>query len=252
MVPDLLGPKALALSAADADEVAQAVRHAPGERVALAAISYAAIPAVLAAMVPDVGAKTAVMVAVGPPYDASRVIGFFTTGFWQGQRLKPNAYGKWVFVQSNAHRITDSGDRTLLDAIARRRMGDLTSDIGDLTRKLGPQGRAVMTLLDNADPARVPDLIGALPPGIADEIARLDLAARDLSRLAPEVLVIHGADDHIVPVGEGEALAAAVPQGRLYRLDSLAHADLTMSGLGDGWTLARAVYRLLEWRDRMR
>lgn len=252
MVPDLLGAKALTLSAGDAVEVAQAVRHAPGETVAVAAISYAAVPAVLAVLEPEVAAKVAVMVAVGPPYDARRVIGFFTTGTWRGMRLEPNVYGKWVFVLSNARRLTDSGDRTLLDAIARRRMADPGAELDDLTRRLGPQGRAVMALLDNADPERVPGLIHALPPGIGDEIARLDLAARDLSRFAPEMLVIHGRDDRIVPVGEGEALAAALPHGRLYRLDSLAHADLTVSGLADGWTLGRAVYRLLEWRDRMR
>ncbi|WP_096700463.1 hypothetical protein [Magnetospirillum sp. 15-1] len=251
MVPDLAGAKALTLSAADAAEVAEAVRRAPGNKVALAAISYAAVPAVLAGLEPDVAAKVAVMVAVGPPYDARRVIGFFTTGFWRGKRLEPNAYGKWVFVLSNARRLTDSGDRILLEAVARRRMADLGAAIGDLTGRLGPQGRAVMALLDNADPARVPELIDGLPPGIGDEISRLDLAARDLSGFAPEVLVIHGSDDRIVPVGEGEALAAAVPRGRLYRLGNLAHADLTASGLADAATLGRAVYRLLEWRDRM-
>ncbi|EME71258.1 hypothetical protein H261_04293 [Paramagnetospirillum caucaseum] len=251
MVPDLLGARALTLSAADAGEVALAVRHAPGDRVAMAAISYAAIPAVLAALEPDVAARVAVMVAVGPPYDARRVIGFFTTGYWRGQRLEPNAYGKWVFVASNARRLSDSGDRTLLEAVARRRMGDPEAGIGDLVGRLGPQGKAVMALLDNADPARAPGLIDGLPPGIADEIGRLDLAARDLSAFAPEVLVIHGADDRIVPVGEGEALAAALPHGRFYRLGNLAHADLSAAGLADGWTLGRAVYRLLEWRDRM-
>ncbi|BAE52260.1 hypothetical protein [Paramagnetospirillum magneticum] len=251
MVPDLLGAKALTLSAADAAEVAQAIRHAPGDRVALAAISYAAIPAVLASLEPEVAAKVAVLAAVGPPYDARRVIGFFTTGFWQGQRLEPNAYGKWVFVLSNARRLTDTGDRTLLEAIARRRMADLGVAIDDLTPRLGPQGRAVMALLDNEDPGRVADLLDGLPPGIGDEIGRLDLAARDLSGFGPELLVIHGADDRIVPVGEGESLAAAVPHGQFYRLGNLAHADLTASGLGDGLTLGRAVYRLLEWRDRM-
>ncbi len=251
MVPDLVGAKALALSAADAAEVAEAIRHAPGDKVALAAISYAAVPAVLAVLEPDVAARVAVLAAVGPPYDARRMIGFFTTGTWRGERLEPNAYGKWVFVLSNARRLTDSGDRALLEAIARRRMADPGAGLDDLSRRLGPQGRAVMALLDNGDPGRVPALIDNLPPGIGDEIGRLDLAARDLSGFGPEVLVIHGADDRIVPVGEGEALAAALPHGRFYRLGNLAHADLSAAGLADGLTLGRAVYRLLEWRDRM-
>lgn len=259
MVPDLSAQKALTLSSADAQPIADAIRHVAGDgaKVAVAAISYGAVPAVLAALEPEVAAKVAVLVAVGPPFDAERVIGFFTTGFWRGapeqpwRKLEPNAYGKWVFVQNNAIRLTDSGDRALLAAIARRKLADPSVPIDDLTLRLGPQGRAVMELLDNGDPEWVSAMIRALPPGIAAEIERLDLARRDLRGFAPELMVIHGTDDRIIPVGEGEALAAAVPHGRLYRLDSLAHADLKAGSVTDALTLWRAVYRLLEWRDRM-
>lgn len=250
MVPEPAGAKALTLSAEDAEDVAEAVRHAPaGGRAAVIALSYAAVPAVLALLDPDLAGRVGVVLAVGPPYDARRVIGFFTTGFVGTRRLEPNVYGKWVFVSANAARLSDSGDRVLLEALARRKMADPAAGAEDLTARLGPQGRAVAALLDNADPARVAGLVEALPMGLADEIARLDLSRRDLSGFGPELLVLHGADDRIVPVEEGEALAAAVPRGRLFRPDRLAHADLTLSGLEDAVILWWAAHHLFHFSE---
>lgn len=259
LVPDIPGARALTVSAADARDIADAVRHATaaGNRTAVAAVSYAAVPALLAALEPDIAERVGVIAAIGPPFDAVRVVTFFTTGFWRAapdrpwQRLEPNAYGKWVFVLSNTDRLDDSGDRALLAAMVRRKLADPSAAIADLSLRLGPQGRSVMALLDNRDPEQVPVLLSALPPGLGAEIVRLDLARRDLSGLRADVLVIHGADDRIVPVGEGVALAGAVPHSSLHVLDNLAHADLKAMGLADSVTLWRAVHRLLEWRDRM-
>lgn len=246
MVPESAGHRALTLSVEDVEDAAAAIRHAPAEHPAVIAVSYAAVPAVLALLDPESGGRVPLLLALGPPYDARRVIAFFTTGFVGARRMEPNAYGKWVFVLANAERLSDSGDRVLLQALARRRMADPEAEAEDLTARLGPQGRALAALLDNADPARVPELVEALPAGLADEIARLDLSRRDLSGFRPELVVLHGADDRIVPVEEGEALAAAVPRGRLYRPDHLAHADLGLSGLGDAWILWRAAFRLCQ------
>ena len=259
LVPDIPGARALKISTADALDIADAVRHVTvqGGRTAVAAVSYAAVPAILAALEPGVADQVAVIAAIGSPFDAVRVVTFFTTGFWRAapdqswRRLEPNAYGKWVFVLSNADRLDDSGDRTLLAAIVRRKLSDPAAAIDDLVRRLGPQGRSVMALLDNTAPERVPELLTALPPDLATEIARLDLARRDLSELRAELLVIHGTDDRIVPVGEGVALARAVPHSSLYVLNNLAHADLKPGGLGDAVTPWQAVHRLLEWRDRI-
>jgi len=259
LVPGNPQARALRLSPQDTTGIADAVRHVTrdGGRTAVAAISYAAVPAVLAALEPGIARRVAVIAAIGPPFDAKRVVTFFTTGFWRPssadpwRRLDPNAYGKWVFVLGNAQRLTDSGDRVLLAAIARRKLAEPVAIIDDLASRLGPQGRSVMALLDNDRPDRVPDLIAALPEGVVADMDGLDLARRDLSGLEAELLVIHGADDRIVPVGEGIALAGAAPRSRLYLLDNLAHADLGAARPGDAVTLWRAAYRLLEWRDGM-
>ncbi|MGE5505941.1 MAG: alpha/beta fold hydrolase [Actinomycetota bacterium] len=256
LVPDLKGARALVPSAADADDVADAVRELSGGRrkVAVAAVSYAAVPAVLAALQPDLAEAVDPVVAIGPPYDLGAVVTFFTTGWYREQagmpwqHAEPNAYGKWVFVAANAGRMEDSADRALLAAIARRRMEQPDAPIDDLVRGLTPQGRAVMALLDNRDPERAPALLAGLPASIRSRMAELDLSRRDLAGLKARVMVVHGRDDRIIPWTEGAALARAAPRGRLYLLDSLAHADLRPGGLADTATLWRAVVDLLDTR----
>jgi pimeloyl-ACP methyl ester carboxylesterase len=252
LVPEIPGLRSLQVSAADAALVAEAVRSLERPRVAVAAISFAAGPAVLAALEPDIASRVGLVVAVGPPFDLTAVTTFFTTGAYREapgapwRHLEPNAYGKWVFVKSNAARLDDAADRTLLAAIAERRMADERAPLDDLRRGLTPQGRAVMALMDNSDPERVPDLIAALPRAIREEMERLDLSRRDLSRLRARLLVVYGRDDRIIPWTEGAALARAVPVGDLILLDGLAHADL---GAGSGLGLWRVAERLLAFRD---
>ncbi len=257
LVPDIANLRDLAVSADDRRPIADAARHlAAGHglgRVGVAAISYAVAPAVLAAL-EEPGIDF--VVGVGGVYDLDAVITFFTTGRYRagpGQEwlsMRPNAYGKWVFVAANAGRLPDSADRALLAAIADRKMAEPGAAIDDLRAGLSPQGQAVMALLDNDDPARVPALIRALPAAADDEIRRLDLAEQDLSRLRAQLILVHGRDDRIIPWTESAALAEMAPRAELVLLDDLAHADLRPGGAVDAVSLWRAVRLLLEERDR--
>ncbi len=254
LVPDIVSLRALEVSAADSRPIADAVRwlaRGYGGGIGIAAISYATGPAVLAALALP---RVDLLVTVGGYYDVTRVVTFFTTGFvraggdWVPRQ--PNAYGKWVFVASNAARLTDPGDQVALAAISARKMADLDAPIADLVAHLTDQGRAVMALLDNRDPDRVPALMAALPPVVRDQMAALDLSHRDLSGLHAEAILIHGRDDRIVPAEESVALAAALPHARLVLLDHLAHADLTPGGLSDTGKVWLAVVDLLGSYDR--
>ncbi|MGE5547835.1 MAG: alpha/beta hydrolase [Solirubrobacterales bacterium] len=257
LVPDIPSLRALEVSASDREPILEAVRWLASERhppsIGVAAISYAAAPAVLAALAEP---RVDFVVAVGGAYDLTQVVTFFVTGHYReepGQpwrTMAPNAYGKWVFIQSNAARMDDSGDRALLAAIAQRKMADLAAPIDDLRARLSPQGRAVMALLDTTDPEQVPVRIAALPPKIKGELKALDLASHDLSALKARLLLIHGRDDRIIPWTESAALARAAPRASLVLLDNLSHADLKAGGVADGVALWRAVVALLEERDR--
>lgn len=256
LVPDIANLRAQEIAAADRQPILDAARFLLDERrlprVGVGAISYAGIPALLAALEEP---RLDFVVTIGAPYDLTALVTFFTTGRHreqpgaEWQRATPNAYGKWVFVKANAKRLDDSGDRALLAAIAERKMADEAADVSDLTDKLKPQGRAVMALLNNDDPAKVPGLIQALPAAIRAEIAAMDLAPRDLSRLNARLFLIHGRDDRIIPWTESAALARMAPHAELFLLDNLAHADLRPGRLADAVTLWRGVTHLLAERD---
>ncbi|MBC7952178.1 MAG: alpha/beta hydrolase [Rhodospirillaceae bacterium] len=258
LVPDIAGMRAQEVSSADRQPIADAIHFLDTERrvpgLGIAAISYADVPAILAALDQP---KVDFVLSVGGLYDLTAVITFFTTGNYRdgpGQpwtQAIPNAYGKWVFVKANARRLDDSGDRALLSAIAERKLADLTAPVDDLTAKLAPQGKSVMALLNNDDPAKVPDLIAALPPRIKAEIAGMDLAPRDLSQLKAKLFLIHGRDDRIIPWTESAALARMAPRADLTLLDNLAHADLKPGNAADSYALWRVVSHLLAERDQL-
>jgi pimeloyl-ACP methyl ester carboxylesterase len=261
MVPDVPRFQAQQVAAGDGALLADAVRFLlaqPEGRgpVGLAAISYAVGPAFLAALEPDLRARIGFIVAIGGYYDAEAVVTFFTTGYFRDSESapwhkgRPNEYGKWVFVQANAERVERAYDRVALMAMSGRKLANPNSDVSDLTLGLGPEGQAVVALLSNADPDRVPALIAALPPAVRDDLYRLNLAIQDLKTLTARVLLIHGRDDAIVPYTESVALARALPEGstHLALLDNLAHADLGPGGIVDAMRLWWAAYALMQVR----
>ncbi len=261
LVPDLPNMRALRVSGGDARIIADAAIHLhdrdPKRPLGVTAISFAAGPMVGALFEPGIADRVNFMITVGGYYDMEAVITFFTTGYYRTgpdaawRYRRPNVYGKWVFVLSNAQRLDDPGDRIALMTMAERRLDDEHADISDLATGLGPQGRAVYALLANGDPDRVPELLAALPPAMTAEIAALDLKRRDLADLNVRFVLVHGRDDPIIPETESMAFAEAVRPGwaDLYLLDSFQHVDATELGLSDKLTLLSAVYTVLEFRD---
>jgi pimeloyl-ACP methyl ester carboxylesterase len=261
LVPDIVSFREQRVGAADAQAIASALRalgEEHGGRLGLVAISYAVGPAVLAMLRPELAGRIDFVVAIGGYHDATALIGFFTTGWFREvddapwQEGKPNAYGRWVFVHANAERLESAFDRVALVAMARRKLANLEADIADLREGLGPEGRAVMALLDNRDPARVAELIVALPRAIRAEIEALDLARRDLSRLDPRAILIHGRDDPIIPYSESKKLARALSGAKveLVLLDEIGHGRFGVSGPLDGLRLWRAIRAVMARRGR--
>ncbi|HEX5079080.1 MAG TPA: hypothetical protein VFV80_07995 [Geminicoccaceae bacterium] len=261
LVPDIANLRGQKVSPEDARAVAAAIAWlaacgpSDGRSVGVVAISYAAGPAILAALRPDAGPRVRFLVAIGGYYDLEAVVTFFTTGYFRPgpeqpwRHAEPNAYGKWVFVAANAERLDDPSDRARLAAMAERKLKDLNAGVADLEAGLGPQGRAVTALLDNRDPEHVPALIDGLPEAVRADLAALDLARRDLSQLDARLLLVHGRDDPIIPSTESVALAAAAPDATLYLVGSLAHVELSPASLVDGFRLWRAAAWLLAERD---
>jgi pimeloyl-ACP methyl ester carboxylesterase len=135
--------------------------------------------------------------------------------------------------------------------MARRKIGDPDADVSDLTKGLGPDGRAVVALLANRDPERVLALLAALPPAIVAEVQALDLSRRDLRTLDAQFILVHARDDPIIPETESITFAAAAAPGRaeLFLLEGLHHVDASDLGLVDKLRLLDAVYTVLAFRD---
>ena len=262
LVPDVPGLRALRISSAQAEPIQEAVAHVTakgglpaGAPVGLAALSYSVGPAVLAAADLPAGQQPNFLLGIGGYYDSEAAITFFTTGYfydrvadrWRGMPF--NDYGKWVFVLSNAPFLDRIEDAALLKRIASLRGADEPVDLTPLIEGLSPDGRAVLRLAENRDPAKTPALIAALPASLQREIEALSLAERDLANLSTTLLLVHGHNDPILPASESVRLADAAPNSRLYLLNNLAHVALNLDSLADAWTLLRACYDLMAARD---
>jgi hypothetical protein len=260
VVPELSGMRSLQVTARDAEPIADAVRYLDERGVrplGVAAVSFAVGPAVIALQEPAAEGKVDFFLGIGGYYDLAALITYVTTGFYRPSEneswryRQPKAYGKWVFVLTNADRLADPGDRTRLSEMARRKLADADADVTDLAIGLGREGQSVYALITNGDPERVGTLIDDLPPGVRQEIERLDLRRRDLSRLDTDFLLIHDADDRTIPAAQSLALAAAVAPGRakVYLVEGLDHAQVKTLGVGDVLTLLEAIYDYLRLRD---
>jgi hypothetical protein len=265
-VPDLVNLRQLNVNSTDATALARAVRYVASRAgvgreasVGMMAFSYAAGPALLAAMVEETRETVRFVYAVGPYFSIETAVTYLTTGHFRRDagspwsKSAPSPYATWVFIHSCAARLDDSDDRRILTAIADRKLVDADAEISSLLAQLGVEGRNVHGLLANTDPENVPGLIAGLPRPVLSELRALDLSTRDLDDLKARLILVHGRDDLLIPHTESIALAAALDgdRSRLYIVDSLKHVELQFTGISDVFKLWRAVRTLLEERDRM-
>lgn len=262
LVPDLQSLRELKVNPGNVAELTDVFtalssrpEYAPEGRAGMLAFSYAAGPALLAAMQPSIRERVRFVFAVGGYHDLRGVLGFFTTGYFKEngklRHMEPNEYGKWVFVLSNLHRLADPGDRARFASMVERKKIDLAADLADLAVGLSPEGEQLYQFITNRDPARVAELLAALPESIEADIEALDLANKDLSALEARLILVHGFDDPIIPYTESIALAGAVreDQARLFLAEGLAHVDL-QPGILSRYRLWRAIDALLAEREK--
>ncbi|WP_428664509.1 hypothetical protein [Reyranella sp.] len=224
LVPELPEVRRLALSCADADRVSAALQD-----------------------------DLAFVVGIGGYHDSEAAIRFVTTGAFRPLgdarefRVTPNNYGRWAFLRANADRLDDAGDAFILQTIAHTRFQQPDADVLPLAAKLGPDGRAVLALVENRDPDTVTRLVAALPEKVRREIDGLNLALHDLSRLHGHLILVHGRGDRLVPYSESQVLAAAASNARvsLFLVDDIGHVDFNAVTAANGWKLWSAVATLL-------
>lgn len=253
LVPDLPAARRLAASAADAETVAAAVLSlpdAPGP-AGLAAISYAAGPAFLAALRPEVGERLAFVATLGAYHDTGSMVTFLATGAyrvgsaWRRGRARPEAL--WHFMLANAHHLPDRAEAAWLrEAAAARLRGEPLA-----TAPPSPAAAAILSLADERDPDAIPDRLAALPAPIRTELERLSLARAEVRAFRPCAILVHGEADPVIPWTESVRLAAALPPGRsrLHLVPGLDHVDLARLGPAGRLALLAAAQDLLTARD---
>ena len=248
MVPEVPGSRAQQVRLEDAETIADALRHlkasrpeAAGRATGAVAISYAVGLAALAALEVAEEAPLDFLVGVGGYYDSAAVVTYATTGRFRlpGSRRwesgRPLDSAKWIFLATNAAVLEDDADRRRLQALGERCFEGCAPDVAALGHELGLEGRALLDLIANRDPARVPSLVAALPEAVQQQMARLSLSQHDLSALAGRLVLVHGRLDPLIPYSESMALARAVPGSALFLIDGFSH--ITPEGVGWGGQL---------------
>lgn len=261
LVPEVPGSRELRVRLEDAQTIADALRFLNRQRpeiarhgVGVVAISYAVGLAVLAALEVEDEAPADFLVAIGGYYDTAAVVTFATTGRYRlpgearWRRGKPLAAAKWIFLAGNAAVLSDPRDRRRLEALGRECFNGCAPDAAALAAELGAEGRSLLALITNDDPARVPELLRALPESVTTRLRTLSLSRHDLSPLAGRLILVHGRLDPLVPFSESLALARAVPDTEIFVIDGFSH----ITPRGVGWAgqlqLVNAIKAVLERR----
>jgi hypothetical protein len=240
LVPDLPAAKRLSADASDADVVADAVAalpEGPGP-AGLAAISYAAGPALLAAARPETGSRLAFVATLGAYQSTEAVVTFLASGAYRfpgdpaWRQGKPQRGALWAFLAANVESLPHRGDRALLAEIARRRLAGREADA--LAARLTPAGASLLALAGTTDPEAIPAALAALPQSIRLSLDRLDLAPDRLAGFRPCAILIHGDRDPIIPPSESARLAALLGDRAVLHLipglDHIEPRDLSLAG----------------------
>jgi len=247
----------MAVRASDARPVADAARRLaahpanprPGD-VGVAAISYAAGPALLAARETP---EMRWLALLGGYADAAHVVRFTTTGAHRGPSEAAWRYGTprpeatWLFAEANAAFLDDPHEGARLATVARHRAQGATAGVPE--SELGPQGRAVMALMLNRQPGRVDALIAALPERLRAELQALSPLRAGLGGIAGCVLLLHGTADPVIPWTEARWLAASLPRARVLLLEDFSHIRPAAPGEAATQGLLAGTSALLALRD---
>lgn len=260
LVPDISNLRELKIRAEDSRTIKDAFIYLISRpelpvqgQAGIGAFSYGVGPAMLAALDHEIGGEIDFLLSVGGYYDIEKVITFFTTGYFKNdkgwQYLKPNEYGKWVFVLSNIERLSNKTDKEMFSEIAKRKINNPNASIEDLTTDLTVEANSILALLKNQNYNETKNLITDIPNAIRSDLNTLNLSNKNLSQLNTRLILLHGIDDNIIPYTESISLARAVAEGQseLFIIDGLAHVNIHPNILNQ-WELLRAINALLDLR----
>jgi len=220
LVPDFTGLKSFRVRRDSVGEVAAAFDHlaakTPGVRPGkngILGISFGGGIGLLAAADAGIRERVAYVVSFGGYYDLSNVIRYYTTGgYAYGPERgigNPVPWAKWYLILKNPDFLEDPADRTVFDAMARRKLREETADVSGWVKRLSPRGRALYDVLAERDFSRFPPLYAKVSPRVRDLLRALSLPEK-IRDVKAEVILSHGIPDPLIPHTETLRLADAL------------------------------------------
>jgi len=268
VTPDLPGAIALAAGREDAAVLEVLLDHLVAERGAnglplgMIAVSYGLGPALTAAAGPARADGIDMVLGLGGYFDGQAIVTYVTTGAFTDPRDgitrlgAPDPRARWLLLLSTLEHILSVQDRSNLRQLAQLGMyGDANGGTPGLVAtsqamaQAGPAARALLALIANANPDRVPSLLDALPPGARDDLVALSPSRLDLRNLEGRIVLVHGQDDPVIPYSESLRLADAVPGTRVFLIPGFSHVEPEQTGFSGQWVMIRALRVLLDLRD---
>ena len=210
-----------------ADVIGTAVQHFAQElnvpKVGALALSFSGGLALLAATDPRYAHSFAWVASVGGYYDLAHVLRFFATGDAVRpdgtiEHLSPHEYGPLIVIYDEPQDFFSEHDAPLAHDALKQLLGGHGKESEVLTQKMTPAGQQIMQEIYHKQRA-------SLAPAILAEIdkrrSELDAAspAGHLRFLSVPVLLLHGADDTVIPPTELLWLKQHIPSE--YLVDAL-------------------------------
>ncbi|MBN1656030.1 MAG: alpha/beta hydrolase [Deltaproteobacteria bacterium] len=179
-------------------------------------ISFAGGLALMAAADPKWQQSIGFVVAVGAHHDLTRVVRYYAGDQIRGPEgppysIPPHPYGARVFLYSYLDRLFSAQDLPLARDVFRTYLHDEHRLARSQAQELSADGKRLMLqLLDQKDHETLRRVLMPLLTAHEDNLKSVSPRGK-LARLNAQVLLIHGADDPIVPATETPWLAREIP-----------------------------------------
>lgn len=256
LLPDMSAHGEMRWSDNAIDDIKQVISHMAARQgsqgLPLGAVAMSAMggPTLLAVAENKLQGEVEFVTLIGSYFDLKAWLEFITTGYdslADSHDLSPVDGVRWQLLQQLVHWGGTAEDNHWLNQIARRRLANPEASIDVERNALSNQAAVLVDLLVNDQHAEFAELYQQLPGLYKQKLAELDLAGRDWSDFRPDLLLVHGTRDRIIPLSHSAALSDAVPEAKLYRITGLSHTELDLARF-DSLRLWRAAAAILEYR----
>jgi dienelactone hydrolase len=215
-VPDLADYQVTHESVDIIGEAAQQFSRQIGSPVGVLGLSFAGGESLLAAADPHYAGSIAFVVCVGAHDDMHRVAEFYITDKIARPdgtvlHMKPNTYGPLVLMYSDLGAFFPSGDIHAAKQALRLLLWEDIAASKQAAQKLSPASQQLMGHLYNGDFSVVVDAIQKEIDSHAAEMAAVSPHGQ-LGSLHVPVLLLHGAEDNVIPATEMLWLEKDIPK----------------------------------------